>query len=70
MAPNQGGQASALTPRDLEEFEDLFIRWKDRFPNSDLLEGGGIGDLEDLAPAILEWAQGVLARVPEEVSGL
>lgn len=56
-------QASVqLTPRDLEEFEALFLEWRDKYPNFEELELGGLGDQLSLAQRALRWAAGVLER--------
>lgn len=54
-------QALTLSREELDQFETLFLNWKGRYPNVELLEVGASGDLEALARECLEWARGVLS---------
>ena len=46
-----------ITPKALEAFEEIFVDWKETYPNSDHLEAGGTGDLYTLAQAVLVWSR-------------
>ena len=46
-----------VTPRMMEEFEDLFDRWRREGQNWETLEFGGTGNLERLAQLALVWSR-------------
>ncbi len=61
MGLSQERQAGAeeITPEMMGEFRELFVDWMDQ-GNRDSLEVGGAGDLQELAPRVLQWSVSVL----------